>query len=166
MDNFLSIEDKLSRLVPSSVSEAGQQKLEETIDQLAMVKADPVMEPEVGSVRSTVTWPWKAAAALALLAVPAVMFKLKDPLSGQLLASNDPAVDVWNSSVLVVLKTTNRIDRREDDGLIIPDDGSAPHYRYRYHVTDEEQVRDTETGTVITLRQLRQEVVTIPVTEF
>lgn len=166
MGNFQSIEDKLNRLVPPSVSEAGQGRLEETIDQLARVTPHPDVEPGGVPADTTGNWPWKATAALALLAVPAVMFKPGEAPSNPSLASNHPAAEAWNNPVLVVLKTTNRIDGSEDDGLIIPDDGSIPHFRYRYHVTDEELVRDPETGTVITLRQPRQEVVTIPVTEF
>ncbi len=98
------------------------------------------------------------------------MFKWKpssfDGLAPSSLAVTDPVSEVWGSSELVVLKTTNRVDGLEDDGLILPLDGSAPHYRYRYHVIDEERVRDEKTGTVITLRQPRQEVVTVPVTQF
>jgi hypothetical protein len=60
----------------------------------------------------------------------------------------------------------NRVDARADDGLIIPEDGAVPYYRYRYHVVDEEQVQDKKSGTVITLRQPRLEILTVPVTQF
>ncbi len=108
---------------------------------------------------------WKAAAALAFLAVPVIMFFNKEESSPSV-ARLDSSGETVNPSELVVLSSINRVDGREDDGLIIPENGSSPHYRYRYRVTDEEQVRDNETGTVITLRQPRQEIVTIPVTQF
>ena len=110
----------------------------------------------------------RSAAALALLAVAVMIFFNKDgPVSS--IARLDSVSESGNLpelEELVVLSSINRIDGREDDGLIIPENGSSPHYRYRYRVTDEEQVRDDETGTVITLRQPRQEIVTIPVTRF
>jgi len=181
MDNFQSIEDKLSQLIPSSVSEEGQMKMEDTIDELVdssfdLAEIATVQDATQDSLRQASTgtslssWPWKAAAAIALLAVPAVMFEWKSSLFDSVppssLAVIDPVSEVFGSSQLVVLKTTNRVDGLEDDGLILPLDGSAPHYRYRYHVIDEERVLDEKTGIVITLRQPRQEVVTVPVTQF
>ena len=182
MDNFQSIEDKLSQLIPSSVSEEGQMKMEDTIDELAGSSFDVAeIATSVDSSQDSLlqagtevtggsSWPWKAAAAIALLAVPAVMLEwgssLFDAVPPSSLAVIDPVSEALGSSPLVVLKTTNRVDGLEDDGLILPLDGSAPHYRYRYHVIDEERVLDEKTGTVITLCQPRQEVVTVPVTRF
>lgn len=179
MDKFQSIEDKLSQLIPSSVSEEGQMKMEESIDELAdsssnvAETATPVASSEDAprqTGKGSSFWPWKVAAAIVLLVVPAVMFKWNpssvDSLSPTSLAVTDPVSEVWGSSELVILKATNRVDGLEEDGLILPLDGSGPHYRYRYHVIDEERVRDEKTGTVITLRQPRQEVVTVPVTQF
>ncbi len=172
MDKYQSIEDKLNSLVPPSISEHGQSRMEDAIDQLAgLEQAGP---SKIDEMPATLTkkWNkgnggggWKAAAALALLAVPVVMFLNKEE-SAPSIAHLDSGTEVVNLSELVVLRSMNRIDGREDDGLIIPVNGSSPHYRYRYRVTDEEQVRDDETGTVITLRQPRQEIVTIPVTRF
>ncbi len=164
MDNSLSIEEKLRRLVPPSLSETAQVKLEETIDRLAGV------EPHCANTAKAENkkfWPWKAAAAVALLAAPVVMYQMQSaPQPDALLAIRDVGDVSDLAPELVVLKTSCRIDACEDDGLIIPTDGAAPHYRYRYSITNEEQVRDAETGTVITLRQPQQEVLTIPVTQF
>lgn len=165
MDDFQSIEDKLSRMLPPSISEEGQARLEETIDQLAGHDTGLELADEYASNKPRKHhWAWKAAAAITLLAVPTVMVQLKTDSLDALLSTSSR--NLSSTSELVVLKSTNRIDGREDDGLIIPDNGSSPYYRYRYHVTDEEQVRDAKTGTIITLRQPRQEVVTIPVTQF
>jgi len=166
MDKYQSMEEKLNGLLPPSISEQGQSRMEDVIDQLAGLEAAEIVQTAGSDDKA---WPssgsWKVAAALALLAVPVVMFLTKEePLSS--IAQLDSSTELRDLSALVVLSSINRIDGREDDGLIIPENGSSPHYRYRYHVTDEEQVRDDETGTVITLRQPRQEVVTIPVTQF
>lgn len=170
MDSPPTIEEKLRQLAPASISEDGQAMLGQVIDQLAGV--EPRQSQARGGENPAATihsgmkhWPWKAAAALALLTVPTMMWLDQDD-SAPSLTTTASTGDPLAASELVILKSTNRIDGRVEDGLIIPRDGSNPHYRYRYSVTDEEQVRDAQTGTIITLRQPRQEVVTIPVTQF
>ncbi len=170
MDRPTSIEEKLRRLAPASISEDGQAMLGQAIDQLAGVEPHLAQmhggNPAGTSRFRMKDWPWtKAAAALAVLAVPTMMW-LNQNNSAPALTTTASASDPMAASGLVILKSTNRIDGRVEDGLIIPRDGSKPHYRYRYSVTAEEQVRDAQTGTIITLRQPRQEVVTIPVTQF
>ncbi len=170
-----SIEEKLRRLVPPALSEEGQLRLEETVDRLAGVQSEGE-----SSNRSEVrffAWPWKAVAVVAALAIPVVMLQSYDPDdTDRSLAQVDVPISadqsaqmiaqkVWPEEMLL-LRSTKLIDAQVDDGLIVPVNGSAPHYRYRYRVVDEERVRDPETGTVVTLRQPRQEVVTIPVTQF
>jgi len=172
MDNYQSIEDKLNGLLPPSISEQGQSLMGDAIDQLAGLETAEIAKAVESANRpwpSSESWKaggsWKAAAALALLALPVVIFLNKEESSPSV-ARLDSGGETLHLSELVVLSSINRVDGREDDGLIIPENGSSPHYRYRYRVTDEEQVRDDETGTVITLRQPRQEIVTIPVTQF
>ena len=175
MSEFKSIEDKLSQLIPSAVSDHGLERMDEAIDQLALTSnggRDTECELPSGKV-GKYGWPkmggvWKSAAILALLIVPAVILNVKTRstnLNGEVfLASN--AIIPENPSGMVVLKTSNWIDSSEDDGLIIPDDGSTPHHRYRLYVIDEDKVRDDKTGIVVTVRGSSHEVVTIPVTEF
>ena len=176
MPEFQSIEDKLSQLIPSAVSERGLERIDDAIDQLALTSngvCDAESEMPSGKV-SRYGWHkigiWKSAAILVLLIVPAVILNLKTgsaDLNGEaFLASNANLTIPENSTGMVVLKTTNWIDSSQDDGLIIPDDGSAPHHRYRLYVIDEDKVRDDKTGIVVTVRGSSHEVVTIPVTEF
>ncbi len=171
MDRPPTIEDKLRQLAPASISEDGQAMLGQAIDQLAGVEPHQSQMRGGGNPTANIHsrikhWPWrKIAAALAVLTVPTMMWLDQDDSSPSLTTTASPG-DPLAASELVILKSTNRIDGRVEDGLIIPRDGSNPHYRYRYSVTDEEQVRDAQTGTIITLRQPRQEVVTIPVTQF
>jgi len=166
MEPINSIEEKLARLVPPALSEDGQSRMENMIDELAGV------DVEVLSRVNRRSWIWKAVAAIVVLTVPVVMIQRGEdqPVVDASLAMVDDdmttgfAEDL--SSSMVLLKSVKLIDARENDGLIVPDDGAAPHYRYRYRVIDEEVVRDPESGVEITLRQPRQEVVTIPVTQF
>lgn len=166
MDRFKSLEEKLEGLVPSPLSEGGERMLEDRIDELAGVDSEARPAEQAAP---TVFWSRRVAAVVLVLAIPVVMIQMKperpdDTSLAMLDADLAPSVPVHPEMIL--LKSTKLIDGREDDGLIVPADGAAPHYRYRYRVVDEEQVRDPETGAVITLRQPRQEVVTIPVTEF
>lgn len=171
MEPFNSIEAKLQRLVPPSLSEDGELRLEEAVDRLAGVQSrgESQGRPAAGNA----AWLWKAVAVVAVLVIPVVMIQFADrDAEDSSLAQVDPSIslnvasEMANLQEMVLLKSTKLIDGRVDDGLIVPDDGATPHYRYRYRVVDEEQVRDLESGSVITIRQPRQEVVTIPVTQF
>ncbi|BDS05679.1 hypothetical protein NT6N_07190 [Oceaniferula spumae] len=158
---FSALEDRLRNLVPPAVSQEGQQRLEDTVDQLAGLSAenDEVSEPAFFMRR-----PWQVAAAITLTGTLAWTV-----YSHHHISTFDPSLAASipePRSEMVLLTSTNRIDIRQDDGLIVPEDGSAPHYRYRYHVTDEARVRDPKTGTIVTLRQPREEIVTVPVTQF
>ncbi len=156
-----SIEEKLNRLVPSGVSTRAQRGLEDTIDRLAAASG---LGDGSGSPGVMAHWAWKAAAVVALIAAPVVMFRT---LPGKTVESPAlAAITPEAAAGLVVLSSTQQIVATEDDGLIIPEDGGTPHYRFRYQVSDEERLRDPETGTIVTLRQPRQEIHTIPVTLF
>ena len=166
MDRFKSIEEKLQRLVPPALSEDGQERMEETIDQLAGVSEES-RERSTKPFFFQVLLNGKVAALVAALLFPAVMiYALVNREDDTSLAVNDPQITPGVPAQMVLLRSSNVIDGRENDGLIVPSDGTAPHYRFRYRIVDEAQVQDPETGTVITLRQPRQEVVTIPVTQF
>lgn len=188
-DRFSSLEQRLSQLVPSAISEEGQQTLEQTIDELAEGEATiassqvqdlPVNVPVTGtgdsepqeSLRQHV---WlKSAALLAAIVVPVALMQrsgnhgsdrvLAGPLTATTLISTAKAEK--DVAEMEILTSTHRVSAHETDGLIIPADGGVPHYRYRYRVIDEEQVRDPVSGEIITLRQPRHEVITVPVTKF
>jgi len=172
MEPINSIEEKLAHLVPPALSQDGQCRMENMIDELAGV--DIAVDGKVDEMFyvNRRSWIWKAAAAIVVLAVPVVMIQREEdqPVEDASLAMVDDALVAGFSedlsSPMILLKSIKLIDGRENDGLIVPGDGTAPHYRYRYRVIDEKLVRDPESGVEITLRQPRQEVVTIPVTQF
>jgi hypothetical protein len=156
MDHLSDMEKKLVRLVPPALSEGGQRSLEQMIDDLAGVEVDSA----VGYRRKFL----KLVATVAVLAVPAGVF-----LFGGFSEETEETLamaEVGDFLEMELLTSIKRVDAQEDDGLIVPSNGAVPHYRYRYRVIDEEVVRDPQSGEVITLRQPRQEVVTIPVTYF
>lgn len=170
MDRFKTIEEKLQRLVPPVLSEDGLERMNETIDHLA--RTDDVSRESLTKL-STKRFTFqtlqrgKVAAIVVALVIPTVMIHSWLSRSRDTsLAVNEPQLTPGVPTQMVLLRSSNVIDARENDGLIVPYDGAAPHYRYRYHIIDEAQVQDPETGAVITLRQPRQEVVTIPVTQF
>ena len=163
MEQFKSIEEKLAQLLPPALSDEGQRRLEDMIDDLSGVDAD-LEKSNAG--RSPKGWVWKAVAVLALSTSIVIIGSTLVPEERTALLTHDDQATHGKTSEMVVLTSTKLIGGRENDGLIVPNDGTTPHYRYRYQVIDEEQVKDPDSGLVITLRQPRQEVLTIPITQF
>lgn len=166
IDQIAALEHKLQSWAIRDVSDAARERYDGTIDQLVGVGASGshliAQKPETNGK----SWIWSSAAIVVLgvtLWFVGHLQSLEVPSSG--VAFTTSFKNEFYSD-FTVIKSVNRVSAHEDDGLIIPSDGSTPHYRYRYHVVDEEQVRDEQTGTVITLRHPRQEVVTMPVTNF
>ncbi len=164
-DDIKDLERRLESWATHDISEDAQLSCDDLINRLAGIEASEKSLDMISSGRRK-PWLWSSAAALTLglliwIAYDKTIFKESDAS----LVTADSITAVQTSD-FTLLRSVNRVDAREDDGLIIPNDGTAPYYRYRYHVVDEEQVRDKETGAVITLRQPRQEVITVPVTQF
>ena len=156
MDKFQAMEEKLHQLMPRALSDDAQANLENQIDELAgVVNAHP---SSVKGINSSMVM--KVAAILVLVTTTFVVIKSSD--------SRDVAHEVISDrrSSLVVINSISRLEGVIDDGLIYPNDGATPHFRYRYEVSNEEKVRDEYTGTIITVRQPSYEVVTIPQTIF
>lgn len=161
MEPFNSIEEKLAQLVPPALSDEGQRKLEDLIDDLSGAHEDPAQTNARTLPQGLV---WVTVAAVLLLSASIVL--VQSTFSPEEKTTITPLNDHGGIQEMVVLTSTKLIDGRENDGLIVPSDGTAPHYRYRYHVIDEEQVKDPDSGIIITLRQPRQEILTIPITQF
>ena len=170
MERFSSIEEKLHGLVPPALSEDGQRRLEDAVDSLAGVERRSHL-PEVSPSARSSFWSRMAAVAavVTMMAVPltAFLFNARDSADlPSLKVGAEVARGGGTPQEMLLLKSTKLIDGQVDDGLIVSGDGSVPHYQYRYRVVDEEQVRDVGSGMVITIRQPRQEVVTIPLAQF
>lgn len=162
-----ALEQRLRAIAPRDVSSAAMQRCDETIDALADGAAGKRTGTAGEQAARSALRPWAWASAAAVVVGAAVWLPaLWDADDAPALAAGHDPSSGTGAPGFVLLKSTNRVDGHEDDGLIIPTDGSAPHYRHRYHIVDEEQVRDEKTGTVVTLRQPRQEVIRVPVTQF
>lgn len=151
-----SIEDKLYGLMPMAISDQAQADIELQIDQLTGLVAD------IPKVQKNTFWkPLIQVAAMITLAVTVFFFQKREDTQ-----SVKRSIVLKDEPELTLINTTNRVQGLESDGLIYPDDGTIPHYRYRYKVSNEELIRDEATGLVITVTQPSHEVVTIPVTYF
>ena len=155
MDN--SIENKLRNLAPSSLSEGGVMRMNETIDSLAGVDAEMPSRQR--------RWQ-KIAAVLALLAIPVFVISYQGRSVDASSVDLTPKENHARDSKMVVVHTSDHVDVSVEDGLIIPVSGEAAHYRYRYYIVDEAQMRDAQSGLVVTIRQPREEILTVPVTQF
>ena len=110
-----------------------------------------------------------AAAVVLLLLIPTTVFYMQSgkprAAGGLSVKGTVDKIDAGQSR-LEVIKRFNHITESQDDGLIIPEDGSSPHHRFRYYIVDEEQLRDSRTGIEVVVRQPRHEIITVPVTLF
>lgn len=155
MDSYELMEAKLQKLVPASLSDVAQCELETQIDELTGVN-------HFGSIdKREYLKQWGAVAALltVLVALSSAAFLVDgyEP-NGQVV--NDSAFE--KNAAFTVLNAVNRMEAVKEDGVIYPDDGGVPYFRYRYEVSNDYRVLDEQTGTVITVRQPSYEVVTIP----
>ncbi|HCL97874.1 MAG TPA: hypothetical protein DHW77_08930 [Verrucomicrobiales bacterium] len=177
MDKFhqpaylITLEERLHAIAPRDLSDTAKQECDVYIDKLVIASGKNLNE-EVAlsdelptSKKLPRSWIWKSAAAITL----GIASWLVGFWSSGEVASPDAArlvVDLPVRSDFTLLKSVQRVGGHESDGLIIPTDGSGPHYRHRYHIIGEQQMRDMGSGAVITIRQPRQEVITVPVTNF
>ena len=167
-DRNLSLEARLSAIALRDVSEEAMRHYDDTIDEMSSgISTEPLsmVGKNVSSRKRRNPWVWTSAAAITLMVTGWISgFWTTNDRSAYSLSQLSLAKQ--DTSSFTLLKSVNRVDAFEDDGLIIPEDGGKPHFRRRYHIVDEDQVRDDETGTIVTLRHPRQEVVTTPITLF
>ena len=171
---YQNIEDKLSRLVPSTLSEDYLDELDLTIESLAngdlyaedscMGLSSDILSMKVSDVEpekrpSIIKLLWPLAAVLAFITVLFVYFQ---PSSIQSIT----AVDNIEGAPLVILNTINRVDSLINDGLILSDNGGIPYFQYRYEMMNQEQIIDEDTGLIVTVSQSSQEIHTVPVNLF
>lgn len=150
--------------MPVGLHESAQQSLEAKIDELAGIDQ---IEVEINQLNYELpsgkrfSPQWKTAAAIALLVVPSAIIWLNHASQATQLAQFEA-----DDSSLIVMESKSVVGAREDDGLVLSSDGETAQYRFRYMITNEEQLLDTDTGTVITVSQPSYEVVTINKTIF
>ena len=179
MDKYRAMEEKLHRLVPVALSSEAQQRMEDTIDDLigvdhefeaaAVAKlavSEPVFSGAFSRIFSTLSDGLlqpivmaKAALIIGVVTLSVLVMRSQSDTDRITLAHVGISGE---DSELLLLSSVSHVEGIEDDGVIYPDDGTAPHYRYRYKVLHEDEVVDALTGTVVTVLQPSYEVVTIP----
>lgn len=174
MESLEDIEKALAKLVPSAISEKGQQDLEDLIDGLA---AEAGEEPGIVEMPQPVTsapnrrvWSWTggiaaaAAAVVVALTLPqgspdrdlqAVSFRGVTPVS------NNPAPE----DGVLLLGQVERVEAAEPEDWVSEADG-VTHRAWRLSVVNEERVQDVKTGYEVTVSRPREKVVLMPVTAF
>jgi hypothetical protein len=176
MESLEDIEKALSRLVPSAISEKGQQSLEDLIDGLA---AEAGEEPEVVALPETVTaapkrrmWNWTGGIAAAAAAVVAALVLPHGNPGGAprtVAYHGNPQVSPVSNPApedgVVLLGQTERVEAAEPEDWVSEADG-VTHRAWRFRVVNEERVQDVQTGYEVTVSHPREKVVLMPVTAF
>lgn len=157
MHNPETIEKALFRLIPVAMSDGAQADIEKMIDDLEH-ESDPKSSKK--RFRSI----WIVAAGIAATAAFGVFM----PLSQQNFPSDfavTPEEGIQYESELVYLAESDRVDGVSDEGLYVDAGGSAVR-KVRVRMIEESQVRDQETGIVLTLSEPREEMYMMPVSTF
>lgn len=150
------IEDILARLMPAALSERAGTDIGETIDQLAQDAGLDIPSIHPAPVR----WPWVAGIAASVVFAAMVIWK-QTPVS----PSSAYVQPVRNSAELVSISHTDTLQSVVQEGWR-DDVGGKPHQALRLHMLAQQQIRDEQTGIVMTVSQPREEVLLVPVHTF
>lgn len=166
-----TIEDILSRLIPPALSESGQARVEAMIDEIAALPAPPCQQtqafhwhiPDPLSSPSRPQIRWRivggiAAAAITLGALLAVQYQTSP--SSSVATIRRPA-----APALSLLEESGRVDDASNAGTVEESDGTSLQ-AWRYHVTENDRMKDRETGLVVEVSQPRDEFLLMPVSAF
>lgn len=171
MESLEDIEKALSKLVPSAISEKGQQSLEDLIDTLA---AEAGEEPEVIEMPQPVTaasqgrvWSWAGGIGAAAAAVVVSLSLPMGAPQSQGLASHAnpnvvPAGHNAEKGGVLLLDEVERVEAAEPEDWISITDGET-HRPWRYRVVNEQKVQDVETGYKILVSSPAEKVVFRPI---
>lgn len=178
MESLEDIEKALLRLVPSAISEKGQQSLDDLIDGLAAEAGEepgimemPAPEPAVAVPKRRV-WSWTGGIAAAAAAIVAAMVlpQGNPGVGSQAVAyhGNPQVTPAGNSSHedgILLLGQTERVEAAEPEEWVSEANG-VPHRAWRCRVVNEERVQDVKTGYEVTVSRPLEKVVLMPVTAF
>jgi hypothetical protein len=151
------VETILARLIPSALSENGQEEIETMLDDLAANRADTV-KGERGFPRSF----WMLGSGIAAAAA-GVLLVFQAP--GTEAPAPVVATPLEAPSGLVLVSESDRIESMVDEGWSEDGDGLAMR-SLRMNVVEESRFLDEETGIVMQFSQPREEVLLMPVSAF
>ena len=151
-DEFMEMEKALARLLPVSIGEGAQARMEDMIDGLAG-------ESETQKISLFPTWKWLATAGIAaVLSLGAFLTFSSDP-------ANKTTTALIETPEMVFLSESDRVEKVSDEGLYVDSGGSAVR-KVRVRVIEESRIRDEETGIVVMLTEPREEMYMVPVSTF
>lgn len=164
MHNPENIEKALSRLMPVALSDGAQADIEKMIDELALAGA------KVPAIRALRSRPGGigavgVAAAVVLGFVAVFANRGASGIGDESELAIASQISVVTEPVLVYLAESDRVEDVSDEGLHVDSGGSAVR-KLRMRVVEESQVRDEESGIVLTLSEPREETYLVPVSNF
>ena len=151
------IETILARLMPSGLSDQGQQEIEAMLDELA---GQPAETSAAKPVRNSWTRRVMAGGIAAAGVAAAMIFPLVSPPSP---VAAVPEAETPAKFVLV--GASDRIESTTDEGWLEDSDGSAMR-ALRLNVVEENSILDEETGIVMQVSEPREEILLMPVSAF
>ncbi len=153
------IEEILARLMPPALSQCRQFEIEEMIDELAGPDAIAHKFPHPPWWRSRMLIGSGVAAALATLCafIPSK--------SNTSIAQATHASSHLPPSEMVLISESDRIESMTDEGWQDEADGSAMH-ALRVNAVGKNSLRDEESGMVVQISELREELVLTPISAF
>jgi hypothetical protein len=149
MHDTNSVETILARLMPPSLSVAGQHDIEAMLDELA----GPVVahKPATRSLRHWIIGSGLAAGLALAFAIPHLI--------------TPPAVVAAAAPALQLVGESDRVESMTDEGWREVPDGSAMR-AMRVRVVEENSLFDEETGIVMQVSQPREELLLMPISAF
>jgi len=151
------VETILARLIPSALSENGQEEIETMLDDLA----NSGSESRTG-IRGNSRSRWVMGGGIAAAATAALLvFQTPDsdvPVPVAVKAAEPPAG-------FVLLGESDRIESMVDEGWREDTDGLAMR-SLRMNVVEESSFLDEETGIVMQVSQPREELLLMPISTF
>ena len=155
-----SIEAALARLMPQAMSEAGQQSIDEMLDDLMGAECEDTVVTQPVDVPNRRKWvvPTGIAASLAMMA----LFSFMRP-GGSNAVVHSIKADMTPG--LVLMGEEDRVEDMTDEGWMSDSDGTTMQ-AVRMRVVQENTMRDEETGMVFQITEPRDELVLIPISDF
>ena len=153
------IETIMARLMPPALSQDCQSEIEAMIDDLAGPEAENVVAISSGKwlVRCLVGGGIAAAIGAVIAVIPTIHGSPESQV-----AVTPPVREL---SGFVLISGSDRIESMIDEGWQEDSDGSAMH-ALRVNAVEENSVRDRQSGMVVQISELREEILLMPISAF
>ncbi len=152
------IEDILARLMPTAISQAGQQSIETMLTELAAAA-----KPSPAARTAPNSWPHRwLTAGIAAAGVAAAM---AIPWSHPPAATTRTAASAPVGTGIVLVGESDRVEAMTDEGWQDGSDG-APMQATRLRVVEENSLLDEQSGIVMQVSTPREELFLMPVSTF